>query len=424
MRTEVRRSRVAAVVVGACAQVAWAGCWAADAPEPPAECKAELTDDDVSVSVDADTKDKKTAEIVAKIEKKLPDAFTIPRHEDLERIVRGMTRKMVEDNKVVAADLGKGIAEACNALHGTSPQSREAATAAGFEAAGLRAPPTNSANFATKDSKFAFMTGVVNSLEADGSWKSAVEASFVAKSQFLGPPLESQDERAEEDEQERTDKAAAALAKGGKSSFSLDNLNPLKLAKKPRVFGRFEATWSSIGKIDDEQAATVPMTNPFAAGGGILRLNIGPDLVMGQGWWGLTGGIGLTTQPTETEGADVDARRRWYAGLLFLADYGTSEKNTDRMTGRVAIGYSDDRFWEWTQTVEENGMTIMRDRDESKRWFLDARIDGPGVFNSDSVKLSLRMFVDHPTSGDGPTDIRVSLLITADLGLIAGNWSK
>ena len=37
------------------------------------------------------------------------------------------------------------------------------------------------------------------------------------------------------------------------------------------------------------------------------------------------------------------------------------------------------------------------------------------------ARLSLRMYVDHPKSGDGPTDVRVSLLVTADLGLLFGS---
>lgn len=160
--------------------------------------------------------------------------------------------------------------------------------------------------------------------------------------------------------------------------------------------------------------------NPFAAGGGMFRINVSADVVSGQGWVGLTSGVGLSTQPADTAEAEVDARRRWFTGLLFLADYGSSVENAEHLTGRLALGYADDKLWEWTQTVEQDGATIMRERDESKRWFMDARVDGPGIFESNRVKLSLRLFVDHPKSGDGPTDIRVSLLITADLGSLVG----
>lgn len=414
------RMRAAAVMVGACAQLAWAGCWAAE--EPPATCKVELTDSEIAVSTQADTKDEKLSEILDKIEKKLPDAFAINRHDDLKRIVKGIVREMLDRDKVVLTDLNKGITAACTALQVENSQSFAAATAAGFKAAGLPAPPTYSADFATggsddAGSKFAFMTGVVNSLEADGSWKSAVEASFISRTQFSGPPLTSLEAR-------RAD-AAEQREEGGASGLSF---NPFKAVGEPRVFGRFEVTWSAIGKIDEEQSDTATTPNPFAAGGGILRVNLGPEFVGGQGWWGLTTGCGLTTQPdteddpADPEDNDVDARRRWYAGVLFLADYGSSKDNAERVTGRIAIGYTDDKFWEWKQTVgvAADGTPITMDRDESKRWFLDARIDGPGVFQSDSVKLSLRMYVDHPKSGDGPTDVRVSLLVTADLGLLFG----
>jgi hypothetical protein len=226
-----------------------------------------------------------------------------------------------------------------------------------------------------------------------------VEASLVSTTQFFGKRLDPAAERA-----------------GQPASISWSDL-----LDNARGFGRFEVTYSAIGQIDEEDAGA--MTNPFAAGGGILRVNVGPEVVSGQGWFGATAGLGLTTQPSDAEDVDaeVDARRRWYAGLLFLADFGSSEENAEHVTGRVAIGYSDDKFWQWTQTIDDNGTPLEIDRDERKRWFLDARIDGPGVFQSKSVKLSLRLFVDHPESGNGPTDVRVSLLVTADLGLLFGS---
>src|SRR5688572_31629952 len=76
--------RIAAVIAGICAQLIGAVSWAAD---PPEACLAELTDAEVSVATTADTDDEKVSEIVGQIVAKLPNAFAIPRHEELEQIV-------------------------------------------------------------------------------------------------------------------------------------------------------------------------------------------------------------------------------------------------------------------------------------------------------------------------------------------------
>jgi hypothetical protein len=345
------------------------------------------------------------------------------RKKEFEDLVRELAEQIGRRDLAredVAQKLTAGVAMACKGLE--AGEASETATRTAFAASGLPDPEVHSDvdEAPSSDSQYVFFIGSVNSLEANGGWNSALEASLVSVTRFFGEPLPDADDR----KYQASDKRSL--------------LEQLRLStSQTRLFGRFEMTFSEIGKIEDETTpdapaqgeapeapadqAEAPAENPFAVGGGILRVNLGPEILIGEdGWFGVTSGVGFTTHPSDADLADVDARRRWYAGMLMLANYGSSEKNKGRVTGRLALGYSDDKFWEWTETTEVEGVSTSRQRDESGRWFLDARIDGPNVFKSESVKLSARLFVDHPTTGRGPTDVRISLLVTADLGSLAG----
>jgi len=76
-----------------------------------------------------------------------------------------------------------------------------------------------------------------------------------------------------------------------------------------------------------------------------------------------------------------------------------------------------DDFWKW-QEADSTGAIV--NRDESVRLIIDSRIDAPGIFDSDKARLSFRLFADAPMSGKGPSDVRISLLLNANIGKIFG----
>jgi len=426
--TQMTRSGLAQWILGA-AVFAHLCCGRAVAAEAPADtpaseetsgtestrgsiCAGSVETADIDAALASASEEKSSADrILEVLESKFGEAYKgVRRSQAFRGLVADLVKELLERNLSsadMAAKLTKSVGAACTKLE--AGEDDGAAVNAAYDAAGLPSPQGGaslSAGGNDGESQYLFFLGNVNSLEADGGWKASLEASFVSVTPFFGGRLLSRKERED-------------LAAFGPPADSPPS--------KVRGLGRFELTFSEIGKIEDGEAGQNQndgggSTNPFQAGGGILRANLGPDVMFGaNGWFGITTGIGFTTRPSNAEGADVDVRRRIFAGLLFLANYGSAKDNEDRVTGRVAIGYANDKFWKWTDTIEEGGVTTTTARNESSRWFLDARIDGPGVFQSKNVKLSARLFVDHPQSDKGPTDVRVSLLITTDLGGLFGN---
>ena len=233
------------------------------------------------------------------------------------------------------------------------------------------------------DSKFYALLGTVNSLEGDGGFSSGLEASFWSE-----------------------------------TAFRITNMWPFsQITDQHRdVLGSFEIIYSEIGNIEEGNEGPPDVSNPFEAGGGFFRLNTSGDFFFSGGTrnsgLGFRLGGGLTTQPSEAEN-DVSTRARGYGGLVFRANYGD---DPDGMNGKgeLFLGYAKDKFWRY-ETVDPMTMatTIV---DETSRVIVDARMDVPGLFQSENVRMHARIFADVPASGDGPSDVRISLLLTVNLG--------
>jgi len=168
----------------------------------------------------------------------------------------------------------------------------------------------------------------------------------------------------------------------------------------------------------DETVETDP-NNPFTAGGGFLRFGASLDPIYTKNnnteGLGIRIGTGFSTLPSETE-SDVTATGRIFSGIVFKANYGQDEAGRNGR-GEIFLGFAHDEFWKYTET--SNGDTNTSKRvDETSRVIVDGRLDLPGVFSSENVRLHANMFADLPTSGDGPSDIRISLLVTVDIGSI------
>lgn len=236
------------------------------------------------------------------------------------------------------------------------------------------------------DSHYDFMVGNVNSLEGDGSFNAGFEASFFSKTNYKTLDLP---------------RIARWIGLGQDS-----------------VVGTFDITFSEIGEIQDTgdmlsdegddgmiSGQEADPLNPFAVGGGFFRMNASLDLgYTGQGNTGVgfRFGGGLSTQPSNAEN-NVNASGRGFFGPVFAANYGESESG-ETGRGEVFIGYARDKFWEYETTD-----TVV---DESDRIVIDGRLKVPGFFKSENVRLVARIFADTPASGDGPSDVRISLLVS------------
>ena len=287
-----------------------------------------------------------------------------------------VSRQILQDAESVeiAGRAGKASAAACTAL-ATETNENALAAAAAKTAGDIKIDAIK--KFRTDklsggDSKYQLLLGSVQSLEAKGDFQSAFEATFLSRTE------------------------AKDFDWG---IIHWDNFE-----------SEFEATFSALGEIE-EPAAMQPMnpTDPFQAGGGFFRLNISAENRQNtpagdRKIFGTRIGIGLTTEPSDAD-TDVDARPRAYIGKLVHADFGTS-KDKRRGSGRVFLGYAKDKFWDRPGS------------DESDRIVLDAQLDVPGIFSTKTVRLFGRVFADVPTSGSGPSDIRISLLLNVDLGVL------
>jgi hypothetical protein len=132
--------------------------------------------------------------------------------------------------------------------------------------------------------------------------------------------------------------------------------------------------------------------------------------------FGIAAGAGFSSRADEDSTDRASLAERYFGGLVFQAEYGNDkEKQQERATGRVFIGYAADDYWEW-QVTQPDGSTAWRR--EHDRWIVDARLDTPSFFKSKDVKFSVRLFADGPASGDGPSDVRVSLLVSVDIGSV------
>jgi hypothetical protein len=313
----------------------------------------------------------------------------------LEKAIQKMVNQLFEGRSVesapivddeltnVAAKFREGILAACETL--AAGKSDEEAAAGAVKAASLSGG----------DSFYYFLLGAANSLEADGRFTSGLEASLMSVTNFPGMRL-------------------------GIHHIPLIG-NVYKKAPNKPVAGSFEITFSEIGSIDESEEGMTDSTNPFAAGGGFFRLNTGLDTYFSGGdaisGLGLRLGGGFSTQPSEA-GDDVDTRARGYAGMVFRANYGQDDRGRQGK-GEVFIGYAKDKFWKYETVIDDTTMppTTML-VNETDRFVVEARMDVPQVFASEDVRLHARIFADLPASGDGPSDIRISLLLTVNLGAI------
>jgi hypothetical protein len=330
---------------------------------------------------------------------------TRDRKDELEVVVRFIANRLLVGENSGAA-IAKGLeAGTCKAVadvaagHDRLTVAQAASTAAGVNAPDSEEEVAAIGEVGSDRDYIRLYTGVVESLEADGSWESNGELSFVSTHDW------SPFKFCEDNDFETT--AAEERCEN---------------ARPHQIRGTAEFEFSELGAIQDGEEteeggepAPAPAPgmdlDPFASGGGIFRFNAsGAYQLRNAQDLRVVGGIGFTTQPDKSLSAS-SAKGRYYVGLRI--------DNPKLGAGREAflmIGMAKDKLWQFNETVDVAGIPTVVFRDESERYVIEGRLTIPGVFGEGrNVWLSGRVFADLPRSGDGPSDIRVSLHVSSDI---------
>jgi hypothetical protein len=294
--------------------------------------------------------------------------------------------------EVFAANLQAALRAACTTTNNKG--NLRAAEDAAFTA-GQFGPATGS--------EFSLYLGTVQSLQAQGGFTSNVEASLISRTLLYGSRLAKEDS---------TNLSLADEPLDGVFEITYSKIGALVKSTTSGTSGN-TGTGGTTGSTGSSSSSTTP--NPFTTSAGILRVNGSIQKQFGLGL-GMVVGAGLTTLP-QTSGSSSEARPREFVAGEFLADYGAQD-NADHATGRVLIGVAEDKFWEAVGASTAASATPTPS--EPRRLFLDGRIDSPGLLKSKSVKLSVRVYVDTPLSGHGPSDISISLLVSTTLESLFG----
>lgn len=177
-----------------------------------------------------------------------------------------------------------------------------------------------------------------------------------------------------------------------------------------------EISYQKIEAIDKEatdQQKSDALKNPFASKQGFFRINSGVTF-RDSGRHGLLVSAGLSSIDT-----DPDSDAESFARVEPRLSVGMNSRTffTEGTYSQYFIGYAYDQFWEYDEVI---GMTtdtppkpIAERRKEFDRAIVDATLYLPQI-STGQVKAAVRLFVDTPLSGHGPSDIRASVLLYLD----------
>lgn len=177
---------------------------------------------------------------------------------------------------------------------------------------------------------------------------------------------------------------------------------------------------------DGDDDGSMEVRNPFESGGGSLRGNLYMAVhPFRTPTFGLIGGGGFSTTPDSEE---LRAELRFFGGFRFEAFAYNVRKSPDffgSTSGFIQFGYAWDELWEWDEGIAAPaGSTeppTIRHRDERERIFLEGQLRLPD--NGGAVTFSPRIYADFPVSGEGPSDVRISILAKVKLENLLGIFS-
>jgi hypothetical protein len=175
------------------------------------------------------------------------------------------------------------------------------------------------------------------------------------------------------------------------------------------------------GTTGGTSGTTKEFPNPFESGGGTLRSNFY------LGWhpkasssFAVLGGFGVGTVP-DSAVSELQAKGRVFAGVrLGVAAYNAA-RSADyfgNASGFVQFGVAYDDLWKFRDQGADGKVV---ERDERERFFIEGQLRMQDAKDR-AVSLSPRIHIDLPTSGNGPSDIRVSLLASIKLERLRG-WT-
>ncbi|WP_273457328.1 hypothetical protein [Nevskia ramosa] len=194
---------------------------------------------------------------------------------------------------------------------------------------------------------------------------------------------------------------------GAETRFILDN-GVGSLTRYGRSIVEF--AYQSKTAITDDLQKT--LGNQFGSDKGIFRFNAGASTEL-RGHYSFAVSAGLNAIPNESEGFLESLRERYTATILsrtFL---------TDGTYSRVSAGVAYDKSWRYYNKVPETtpptDVTQADQREAYSRAIVDVEILLPPQFlASVATSGALRLGLDTPLSGNGPSEVRMSVLMYVD----------
>lgn len=259
-----------------------------------------------------------------------------------------------------------------------------------------RQGPSDPTLTALRKHYLGFDAGLLMNLEGDGSWDTNLEASLTTISQW------------------RT-WFQSGLQMRYSAVGAISEVEPMDDAMNGDMSGEGE------GEGDDsETSAPDPQEfNPFDEGEGVfeadLWLTFSPFAQARR--VGFVAGAGVTTVPADGNSA-LESRTRGYYGLAIDVAAFNLGRAGDGLQGArsfLHLAWAEDELFEnvLLKAASDDGSEKAVYGDESERYLLKGELELPQVGN-DYFRLLMRGVVNVPRSGDGPSDIRVSALISTD----------
>jgi hypothetical protein len=158
---------------------------------------------------------------------------------------------------------------------------------------------------------------------------------------------------------------------------------------------------------------------PFAEGGGVFEARVFSVLNLPSvPRFGLYLGAGFSSLPG-ADGSDLTTRPRiLVGGRVSVQGYNAGRPGDalESSSGFIQVGVARDELWERVQLepASEDGSRPAVFSDESDRWFVEGELELPAI-GTERTRVLLRTYASLPRSGDGPSDVRVSALLTVKL---------
>ncbi len=177
-----------------------------------------------------------------------------------------------------------------------------------------------------------------------------------------------------------------------------------------------EISYQKIGAINDEttdEEAQASIKDPFASKQGFFRIDSG--VILPARRHGLLVSAGLTSIDS-----DDNAHTRLEPRLV--VGYKSATFFTQGTYSQFTLGYAYDQFWQYRESAgtDDAGNAITRSREDFDRAVVDGTLYLPQL-GTGQLQAALRLYVDTPLSGHGPSSVRVSVLAYFDLnGFLAG----